>query len=208
MTTPSWHVSGQYYETCSCDFICLCFPGGLSVTPSKGTCTAAMAFQVERGSFGQVPLDDLGFILVTLAPEAMVRGNWMVGIVVDERATCEQREAIRVIASGEAGGPFAALSGFVGNFLGMQPASIRFDRRGHTWSVRASETIEMSGTGILSASPHVAEPVHFLYTGHPAADQLALARASDSHIHAFGLSWDDVSGNNNAQYAPFEWRSA
>src|SRR4029077_1483232 len=87
MTTPTWRVSGQYYETCSCDFICLCFPGRLSVTPSKGTCTAAMAFQVERGSFGQVPLDDLGFILVTLAPEAMVRGNWMVGIVVDERAT-------------------------------------------------------------------------------------------------------------------------
>ena len=27
MTTPSWQVTGQYYETCNCDFVCPCVPG-------------------------------------------------------------------------------------------------------------------------------------------------------------------------------------
>ena len=208
MATPSWRISGQYYETCSCDFICLCIPSGMTITPTKGTCTVAMAFQVEEGTFGRVPLDNLGFIVVARTPEAMAKGNWQVGIVVDERANTEQRDAIRAIASGAAGGPMAALSGLVGNFLGMQPASIQFDRQGHTWSIRATDAIDIKGAGVVGISPHATEPVHFDYTGHPAADRFAIAHACESHIHALGISWDDVSGKNNAQYAPFSWQSA
>lgn len=208
MPTPSWHVSGQYYENCSCDFICLCIPSGMAITPTKGTCTVAMAFQIERGTFGQVALDNLGFIVVARTPEAMGNGNWQVGIVVDERADPAQRDAIAAIASGAAGGPMAALSGLVGTFLGMQPASIQFDRRGHTWSVRASDAVRISGTGVVGIAPHATEPLTFDYTGHPAADRFALAHASASHIEAMGISWADVSGKNNAQYAPFSWRSA
>jgi hypothetical protein len=208
MATPSWRINGQYYETCSCDFICLCIPSGMTITPTKGTCIVAMAFQVEQGRFGHVPLDNLGFIVVARTPEAMARGNWQVGIVVDERANTEQRDAIGLIASGAAGGPMAALAGLVGNFLGMQPASIHFDREGHKWSVSAPDVVEMKATGVVGVSPQATEPVHFDYTGHPAADRFAIARACESHIHALGISWDDVSGKNNAQYAPFAWHSA
>src|SRR5262249_40023036 len=130
MSIPSWQISGQYYENCSCDFICLCIPSGMAITPTKGTCTVAMAFQIDRGTYGNVPLDNLGFIVVARTPEAMGKGNWQVGIVVEDRANAEQRDAIGAIASGAAGGPMAALSGLVGTFLGMQPASIQFDRRG------------------------------------------------------------------------------
>jgi hypothetical protein len=208
MTTPDWQISGQYYETCSCDFICLCFPGGLTVTPTQGTCTVAMAFQVEHGAFDHVPLEDLGFILVVGAPAAMARGNWTVGIVVDVRATGEQRHAIQAIATGSAGGPMAALSSLFGTFLGVQSAAIHFDRRGHKWSVRADDAVQMSGTGVMSVCPNVTEPIHFDHTGHPAAGRFALAHPTGSHIHAFDLSWDDISGKNNAQYAPFAWHSA
>jgi len=45
-------------------------------------------------------------------------------------------------------------------------------------------------------------------TGHPAANTFTLAHASRSHVHALGLGWDDVSGKNNGQYAPFSWKSA
>ena len=62
MAIPTWQVSGQYYETCSCDFVCPCLPGGLAVTPTKGSCTFAMAFEVGRGTYGTVSLDGLGFI--------------------------------------------------------------------------------------------------------------------------------------------------
>ena len=86
MATPSWHISGQYYENCNCDFVCPCIPGQLAVKPTKGSCTVAMAFQVGQGSHGTVSLDGLGFIVLLFTPEEMCKGNWSVGIV-DARAS-------------------------------------------------------------------------------------------------------------------------
>ena len=100
MATPAWQVSGQYYETCSCDFVCPCVPGGMTVKPSKGSCTFVMAFSVERGTYGAMSLDGLGFIVVVFTPEEMAKGNWSVGLIADERASAEQRDAITAIASG------------------------------------------------------------------------------------------------------------
>ena len=208
MATPAWQVSGQYYETCSCDFVCPCILGQMAVKPSKGTCTFAMGFQIERGRYGTVPLDGLGFIVVGWTPEAMGKGHWSVGVIADERASAEQRDAIAGIASGSAGGPMSALSGLVGKFLGVESAPIRFARNGATWSVKASSLVDMTAEGAKGINPNATEPLHLDNTGHPAADRFALAHASKSHVRALGLTWDDASGKNNGQYAPFSWRSA
>ena len=206
MATPEWKVNGQYYETCSCDFVCPCVPGQMAFTPTKGACTFAMAFQIERGRYGTVPLDGLGFIVVARTPEAMIKGNWSVGLVADERASAEQRDAITAIATGAAGGPMSAVSGLVGNFVGVESAPIRFDRSGATWSVTAAKLVDMAAQGAMGMNPDAGEPLHLDNTGHPAADRFALARASRSHVHALGFDWDDVGGRNNGQYAPFAWQ--
>ena len=208
MATPSWRLNGQYYETCSCDFVCPCILGQMAVRPSKGTCTFAMGFQIERGSYGTLSLDGLGFIVLGLTPEAMGKGNWSVGLVTDDRASAEQRDAITAIASGAAGGPMAAMSGLIGKFLGVESVPIRFDRKGATWSVKASTLVDMAASGAMGLNPEATEPLHLDNTGHPAANRFALARASKSSVHALGLSWDDATGTNNGQYAPFSWQSA
>ena len=209
MATPTaWQVSGQYYETCSCDFVCPCILGQMAVKPSKGSCTFAMAFQIERGRFGAVSLDGLGFIVVGLTPEAMGKGNWSVGLVADERASADQRDAITAIVSGAAGGPMAALSGLIGKFLGVQSAPIHFNRSGVTWSVSASSLVDMAAAGAMGVNPAATEPLHLEHTGHPAADRFALAHPSKSHVHALGLDWDEMSGLNSGQYAPFSWQGA
>jgi len=208
MATPAWSVSGQYYETCNCDFVCPCVPGQLAVRPTKGDCQFAMAFQIEHGSYGAVSLDGLGFIVLGFTPEAMAAGNWSVGLVTDERASAEQREAITAIASGAAGGPMAAMSGLIGKFLGVESAPISFERSGVKWSVKASRFVDMAAQGAMGMNPAAAEPLHLDNTGHPAADRFALAHAVKSHVNALGLSWDDTSGKNNGQYAPFAWQGA
>src|SRR5207249_3844164 len=157
-----------YYETCSCDFVCPCILGQMVVRPTKGTCTFAMAMQIDQGNYGSVPLTGLGFIVLGLTPEAMGKGNWSVGLVIDERATAEQRDAITAIASGAAGGPMAALSGLIGKFLGVQSAPIRFDRSGATWSVSASTLVDMAAAGAKGINPAATEPLHLDNTGHPA----------------------------------------
>src|SRR4030081_1174383 len=110
MGTPAWNVSGQYYETCNCDFVCPCVPGQLAVRPTKGECQFAMAFQIEHGTYGTVSLDGLGFIVLGLTPEEMGKGNWSVGLIADDRAKPEQRDAIAAIASGTASGLMSSLS--------------------------------------------------------------------------------------------------
>ena len=208
MTGPSWKATGQYYETCNCDFVCPCVPGQLAVSPTKGSCLFAMAFQIERGTYGALTLDGLGFIVLGHTPEAMSKGNWSVGVIVDERATAEQRDAIVAIASGSAGGPMAGLAPLVGKFLGMESAPISFERNGASWSVTAAGFVDMAAQGAMGIDPNATEPLQLANTGHPAADRITLARALRSHVDALGLSLHDTSGRNNGQYAPFSWRGA
>jgi hypothetical protein len=147
-----------------------------------------MAFKIDSGSYGSVSLDGLGFIVLGLTPEAMGKGNWSVGLVIEERASSEQREAITAIASGGAGGPMAALSTLIGKFLGVESAPIRFERNGPKWSVKASSFVDMAAEAAKGINPGATEPIYLENTGHPAADRFALAHASKSHVRAFGLT--------------------
>jgi hypothetical protein len=167
-----------------------------------------MTLQVEHGSFGNVPLTGLTFIVLGMTPEEMGKGNWSVGLVIDDRATAEQREAITAIASGAAGGPMAPLSGLIGKFLGAESAPIRIDRNGKKFTVTAGKLVDMAGEGAMGIDPNATEPMYLENTGHPVSSRLAVAHASKSHVHALGLTWDDASGKNNGHYAPFNWRSA
>jgi hypothetical protein len=208
MASPGWTVAGQYYETCNCDFVCPCIPGQMAVKPTKGNCTFAMSFNINRGKFGDLSLDGLGFVVVGFTPEEMGKGNWSAGVIVDERANAAQRDAIVAIASGAAGGPMAALSGMITKFLGVQSAPIRFDRDGAKWSVDAGGLLSMSAEPAMGVDPGATEPLQLSNTGHPANSRFSLAHARHSRLDAFGLSWSDTSGRNNGQYAPFSWASA
>ena len=196
MATPTWQISGQYYENCSCDFVCPCIPGQLAAKPTKGWCVVAMAFQIGQGSHGAVSLDGLGFIVLLLTPEEMGKGDWSVGVIVDDRASAEQRDAITSIASGSAGGPMAALSALVGKFLGVESA------------VTAPGLVDIAAKPAMGLNPDATEPIYLDNTGHPAADRFALAHAVKSRVTAMGLDWSDMSGKNHGQYAPFAWRGA
>ena len=208
MATPSWKVAGQYYETCSCDFVCPCILTQLAGKPSKGSCTFAMGFTIEQGKFGDVPLDGLGFMIIGFTPEEMGKGNWSAGVIVDDRASAEQREAIAAVASGAAGGPMAALSGLITNFVGVESAPIRFERDGVRWSVNASDLVRMTAEPAMGIDPAATEPLQLANTGHPASSSFSLAHAVHSQVNAFGLSWSETSGRNNGQYAPFTWAGA
>jgi len=208
MASPSWHVSGQYFETCSCDFVCPCILGQMAVRPSRGSCTFAMAMRIDRGIFDNIMLDGLTFIILGYTPQEMGKGNWSVGLVIDERASAEQIGAITAIASGSAGGPMAPLSGLIGKFLGADTASIWYEGSGVKYAIKAGGLVDMAADGAMGIDASVTDPMFIGNTGHPVSSRLALARASKSHVHALGLAWDDTSGKNNGHFAPFDWRSA
>ena len=114
MAMPTWQISGRYMETCSCDYLCPCPTSNFSAPPSRGSCTFAMVFAIERGRFGEVPLDGLNFVVLGRTPAAMDQGNWSVGAIVDERANPDQQQALGAILSGQAGGPLAPVMPLIG----------------------------------------------------------------------------------------------
>ena len=202
----SWQIAGDYFETCSCDYVCPCIPTNLAGKPTKEYCNFAMVFNIEKGNSDSVKLDGLTFAVIGHAPEVMGKGNWSVGLIIDERASNDQKQAITTIASGQAGGPPAILTGVVGKLLGVESRPIQYKKNGLKRSVSIPKMLDQSCEGVASAADP-SQPLYIDNTMHPANPRLALAHATASHLHAFGLDWDDTTGNNNGHFAPFNWRS-
>ncbi len=208
VTTPVWNVAGQYFETCSCDFVCPCILTQMTAKPSKGSCTFAMSFKIEKGKYESVTLDGLGFIVIGFTPAEMGKGNWTAGVIVDELATPEQRDAIVAIATGGAGGPMAALAGMITKFAGVESAPIRFERDGVKWSVNASSFVSMSASPAMGIDPMTTCPCSW---GIPATRRTRRFRwpapftARSARSACRGMT---LTGRNNGQYAPFVWANS
>ena len=199
-----WKIEGRYMETCNCNFVCPCIVTNLTGQPSEGDCKAAVAMKIDKGEKGGVTLDGLSFIILMFAPGAMGDGNIKVGLIVDEKADDAQIEAIGAIATGADGGPMAALAPLVGEVAGIEKRPITFERTGMNYVVRAGELIDQGLEGMPSMSKE-GEPIYLENTGHPVNPKLALAKATHSAFHAFGIDWDDASGTRNGHFAPFSW---
>jgi hypothetical protein len=164
-----------------------------------------MAFHVDQGRYGQVDLNGLNFAVIAYTPGAMGAGNWSVGVITDDRANSDQQQALVAIASGQGGGPMAALGPLVGTFLGAESKPIQFQKSDMTAAVSIPGVLEQSVEGVPSPV-HQGEALYLDNTLHPANARIALAKSKDSHVHIFGLNWDDTSGTNNGHFAPFDWR--
>jgi hypothetical protein len=200
----AWQIRGEYFETCSCDYLCPCPTSNLTARPTQGWCTFAFVQHIHQGHFDGVQLDGLNFAIIGRTPEAMAQGNWTVGVITDDRASPEQQQAIVSIASGQAGGPMAPLAGLIGNFAGVEARSIRFDKDGLKRAASIPEMLDQALEGVAGANG--SEPIYLDNVGHPVNTRLALAHGTASHVHAFGIDWDNTSGKNNGHFAPFDWQ--
>jgi hypothetical protein len=200
----AWQIQGQYMETCNCAFLCPCIVTNLAGRPTEGGCKAVIGMLIEKGEKDGVKLDGLAFGVVISSPGPMADGDITVGLIVDERANQQQTDAIAAISTGADGGPMAVLAPLVGRVAGVEKRPIRFDAKGMTFAFAAGELVDQACEGVASmADPDV--PIYLDNTGHPANARLALAKATRSSFHAFGIDWEDFSGTRNGHFAPFSW---
>jgi len=197
----AWQISGQYAETCNCDYLCPCVPSAMTKA-TYGYCVFAAGFRVDRGHYNGTPLDGRSFVIICRTPGNMIEGNFSVGLIIDDGADEKQREALKAIATGEAGGPMGNLAPLFGTFLGVETAPVKIDGGGREWSVSAGKFVDEVAEGAVSLS---GQQMYLDNTGHPANDRLALATAKKSHLHAFDIDWDQEDGRNNGHFAAFDW---
>jgi hypothetical protein len=98
------------------------------------------------------------------------------------------------------------LTPLVGTFASLESRPIRFEADGLTRRVSVPDLLE-EGVAGLPTYVDPSQPIVIDNTAHPANSRLALAKATHSHLHAFGLDWDDDGGRNNGHFASFRWRS-
>lgn len=199
-----WSISGEYMETCNCTFLCPCIAANLAAQPTEGDCQAAIAMRIDKGVKDKVTLDGVCFIVMLHSPGVMGAGNITVGLIVDQRASEAQVEAITAIATGAAGGPMAALGPLVGKMAGVERRPIRFDVDGLKRAVSAGDLVDQACEGVPSPSA-AGQAVVIDNSVHPVNPRLSLAKAIRSRFNVFGMRWKDESGSRNGHFAPFAW---
>src|SRR5262245_28215259 len=126
--STSWKIAGFYFESCNCDVACPCI---FLSPPTSRDCTLLVAWHIEQGRFGQIDLDGLNSVLAVYSPDGhMLDVKWKVALYVDERANQDQRDALTLIFSGQAGGHLASLGALIGEVLGVKAAPIEYHSEG------------------------------------------------------------------------------
>jgi hypothetical protein len=73
-----WHLSGDYFENCSCSIVCPCLVSAvapLTSRPTEGFCNVPLIFHIESGRYGDIALDGLNVLVILHAPGVMADGD-------------------------------------------------------------------------------------------------------------------------------------
>lgn len=146
----SWHAKGDWFDVCNCNIPCPCY---FAEAPTFGECWGTLVWHVREGRYGDVALDDLN----VLALGTFTGNPWRddsvkasVGMFLDERADERQRDALRMIFSGQAGGWPAQFGELIGEVRGVAFAPIEFEVADDLawWSARIPGRVESRGEAL------------------------------------------------------------
>jgi hypothetical protein len=119
--TQAYSFTGTLIEACSCNVLCPCWIGE---DPDLGDCRTFLSFHIDSGRIRQTDVSGLSVVIVAYVPGNILAGNWDAVVIVDERATEEQRELLLSAFSGQLGGPIADWAGLIGTLKGVEYAPI------------------------------------------------------------------------------------
>ncbi len=76
-------------------------------------CVGYWAIRIDEGAYGEIDLGGVSAVVVYECPQHMISGGWTEVIIVGDRASGDQLDAVTKILTGEAGGPWEILDRFV-----------------------------------------------------------------------------------------------
>jgi hypothetical protein len=199
----AWSLQGTYFENCPCDMVCPCTTSGLTMPADVDRCRVVLVFHVDSGEVDGVDVSGLTVAVLADSPRVMAEGNWRVGLFMDEDADEEQLDKLGAVFSGQLGGPMEALSGLIGENLGVEVAPIEYEDEGRRHRVRIGEFAEIEIEDFVPPQTPEGEVSKLTGVFHPANSTLTMARATTSRVNAFGLEFSHAGKNGHS--APFSW---
>ena len=199
----AWSLEGTYFENCPCDMVCPCTTSGLTKPADAERCRVVLVFHIDTGEVDGVDVSDLTVAVLADTPQVMADGNWRVGVFMDEKATQEQADKLGAVFSGQLGGPMEALSGLIGENLGVEVARIEYEDDGRRHRVRIGEFAEIEIEDFVPPQTPGGEVSKLTGVFHPANSTLTMAQATTSRVTAFGLEFSHEGKNGHS--ALFSW---
>ncbi len=126
MSVPEWKVSGDFFDVCKCNIPCPCT---FAQAPTYGDCEGVLAYHIRKGHYGNTRLEGLNVLGISYFKGNVWAGDTKIsgGFFFDERADQNQRDALKMIFTGKAGGFMAEFAKLFGDVRGLNFAPIKFD---------------------------------------------------------------------------------
>ena len=131
-----WTMRGTVLIACNCAYGCPC---NFNALPTRGKCEGQWTWHVEDGSFDRTDLGGLTFTLAVNWPGAIHEGNGEAVLLVDERSSDAQREAVHTLVKGGSGGPWGILGWTWPTLHGPEPVPYELELSGLHSRVRAGD---------------------------------------------------------------------
>jgi hypothetical protein len=198
-----WQIKGEEAGGCNCAWGCPC---QFNALPTHGRCEGFVTVRVTEGRFGKVNLDGVCLAIAFSFPGAIHEGNGTLQIILDDRATEEQRDAIVAITSGRHGGAiFDIFAAVAPNRPDPLVASIDIE------ADRERRTAKVSLRGLAE---YRAEPIKNPVTGEEHRAQIRLPNGFEYREAEMGnTTWVKVAAgpiafehrDSYAQFNAFDW---
>lgn len=192
-----YNLQGTLLEACSCDVICPCWVGE---NPDKGSCDAFVAYHYERGEINGVDVSGLSMIMLAQIPgNVLTPKSWKLIVLVDEKATDEQVQALTDAYTGKLGGPLADLAQLVGEIVALERIPITHNVRGGAGTLQAGTYISAAMEpfhGPDGSTTTLRDSIFSTIPGTPAY----VSKASHHRVNAtkYGKNWSWSFENRNA----------
>ena len=200
MSQKGWWAKGLLFENCSCQVVC---PAHISFKQrcTYERCQGYWGIHIREGSYGDSLLQDLNVVVAFDTPQRMYDGGWTEVFYIDQGGDSQQRQALELIFSGRAGGPWEVLGRFVEQRLESRFVPIHFEDRGRTKVLRVDGYLESEVTALRAGDGK----------GEVVLSNLYNVIHGPSHVLGRGTSrcLDDpirfVNQGSHGLYSEFSW---
>jgi len=201
VTDPGWHARGDWLLSCNCDVFCPCVISLGRSRPTQGHCVTWYAFHLEEGRYGETDLAGRTVVAPAYSPGPLLEGGWTIGLYLDEGTTDDQERALARIFTGAAGGPIRLWSFLVARHLGVQKASILFEKGDRHRAITIPKTLECSVVALRGGEP--AEEIRLTNLPYWIGREVVVCRTEKGRFRGFGFNWE--TGGKSAEYGVFNW---
>ena len=193
----SYEMEGDLLEVCNCGVLCPCWIGE---DPDNGTCDSVMGYHIRSGSVDGVDVSGHTIAMLVHIPGNVLAGGWKVAVLVDDKASEAQADAIVNAFSGKLGGPLADTASLIGELAGVERAPIIFDVKEGKGTLKIEGITECVMEPYRGPTGEVTTLNESIFTTIPGAP--AWVSKASKYVRTserFGLKNIDLSGHNAIQ---------